>query len=193
LSALRLFFALMPEAAAAARLMEQVAPLVALLQARDVPAENFHATLCFVGEVGPDRVDALRAVAAGIRGIRAAVRFDALEVWDKPKILCATAPSEGAAAPAEKLSHDLGESLVAAGFAPDIKPFRAHLTLGRKVNAQVLTDAGLTFPRAIDESLLMTADRFVLMSSRRDGDRSIYSVVDSWLLDARETQCFEEK
>jgi 2'-5' RNA ligase len=193
LSALRLFFALMPEPAAATRLMEQVAPLVEQLRARVVPADNFHATLCFVGAVEADKLDALREVAAHVRGERAALRFDTLEVWDKPKILCATAANDGAAAPAEKLARDLGAALVAAGFTPDIKPFRAHLTLGRKVSAQVLTDAGLVFPRALDESLLMSADKFVLMSSRRDGDRSIYSVVDSWLLDARETQCFEEK
>jgi len=190
---LRLFFALVPEAGQAAHLVAQAAPFVARLQAQTVPAENLHATLCFIGAVEEDKLPALRAVAAALRAGRATLCFDTLEIWEKPKILCATAPAGAAAAPAEALARDLGVALVAAGFTPDIKPFRAHFTLGRKVNAAQAGEAGIDFPRPLDESLLLRADRFALMSSRREGERSIYSVVDSWLLDARETQCFEEK
>jgi RNA 2',3'-cyclic 3'-phosphodiesterase len=191
--ALRLFFALVPEAGPAAELVAQVAPFVAQLQARAVPAENLHATLCFVGAVEEEKLAALRAVAADVRGRRATLCFDTLEIWEKPKILCATAAGCGQAAPAEQLAHDLGVALVAAGFSPDIKPFRAHFTLGRKVSAVLAAELGAVFPRPLDKSLLLQADRFALMSSRREDERSIYSVVDSWLLDARETQCFEEK
>jgi 2'-5' RNA ligase len=191
--ALRLFFALVPQPARAAALVAQVAPLVAQLQARAVPSENLHATLCFVGAVEDDKLAALRAVAAGVRGGRATLRFETLEIWEKPKILCATAAVAPQAAPAQQLADDLGAALVAAGFSPDIKPFRAHLTLGRKVSAASAADAGGIFPRPLDESLSLSVDRFALMSSRREGERSIYSVVDSWLLDAPETQCFEEK
>lgn len=190
---LRLFFALVPEAGQAAQLVAQAAPYVARLQAQAVPAENLHATLCFIGAVEEDKLPALRAVAAARRAGRARLCFDTLEIWEKPKILCATASASGADAPAETLARDLGMALLAAGFAPDVKPFRAHFTLGRKVSAALAAEAGALFPRPLDESLLLRADRFALMSSRREGERSIYSVVDSWLLDARETQCFEEK
>ena len=57
-----------------------------------VPAENLHATLCFIGAVEDEKLDALRAAAASIRGRPATLRFDALEYWETPKILCATAP-----------------------------------------------------------------------------------------------------
>jgi 2'-5' RNA ligase len=190
---LRLFFALLPEPAAAAGLVAQVAPVVARLQGQAVPAENLHATLCFVGAVEEEKLAALCAIAAAVRGARATLRFDTLEIWETPKILCATATGADAAAPAEELARDLGAALTAAGFTPDIKSFRAHLTLGRKVNAALAVEAGVAFPQPLDESLLLRAERFALMSSRREGDRSIYSVVDSWLLDARETQCFEQK
>jgi 2'-5' RNA ligase len=191
--ALRLFFALVPDSGQAAALVAQVEPLIAQLNARAVPAENLHATVCFVGAVGEERLAALCAVAAGVRGGCATLKFDTLEVWETPKILCATAAVDSAAAPAEKLARDLMAALVAAEFSPDDKPFRPHLTLARKASATVSAETGSGFPRTLDESLLLRADRFALMSSRREGDRSIYSVVDSWLLDARETQCFEEK
>jgi RNA 2',3'-cyclic 3'-phosphodiesterase len=191
--ALRLFFALVPEAAHAIELVERAAPFVAQLQARPVPAENLHATLCFVGAVEEERLDALRVVAAGIRGGRVTLKFDTLEIWERPKILCATAAGGPDTSPAEQLAGDLGAALLAAGFSPDIKPLRAHFTLGRKVKAVAVAETGGGFPRPLDEPLLLRADRFALMSSRREGDRSIYSVVDTWLLDARETQCFEQK
>lgn len=189
----RLFFALVPEAGQAAKLVAQAAPFVARLQAQAVPAENLHATLCFIGAVEEEKLAALRTVAAGVRGGLATLRFDTLEIWETPKILCATATGGSEAVPAEELARDLGVALVAAGFSPDIKPFRAHFTLGRKVAAALAAEAGAVFPQPLDESLLLRADRFALMSSRREGEQSIYSVVDSWLLDARETQCFEEK
>jgi 2'-5' RNA ligase len=180
---LRLFFALVPEPGASAALVARVAPLVAQLQAQPVPAQNLHATLCFVGAIEPGRLDALRAVAAQLRGEPATLIFDTLEVWETPKILCAIAGIGGAAAPAANLAQKIGETIVAADFSPDIKPFRPHLTLGRKVNVALAGDA---WPRALEETLVLRAERFALMESRRTEAGSLYSVVDSWPLDKKE-------
>jgi len=175
---LRLFFALQPSLAQNAVLTAYVAPLVAQLEARTVPAQNLHATLCFIGAVEEDRVDALRAAAASIRGRPARLRFDALEYWETPKILCATASRDSSEA--SELAIALGEAAVAAGFAPDIKPFRAHLTLARKIAAA--RAAMVPLPLPIEPPMVMRADKFSLMSSRREGEISIYSAVDSWAL-----------
>jgi len=188
---MRLFFALVPRAQPAAVLVAEAAPLVAQLLAQPVPAENLHATLCFVGVVESEKLDALRAVAATIRGARATLTFDALEVWEKPKILCATAGIGGDARHAVDLAQSLGDAIIAAGFSPDIKPFRPHFTLGRKVRGELA--AGLEWPRPLASPLVMRADRFALMESRRTEAGSLYSVVDSWVLDSRETQYFAEK
>ena len=175
---LRLFFALQPSLAQNAALSAYVAPLVAQLEGRGVPAENLHATLCFIGNVEEERLDALRAAAASIRGRPVRLRFDALEYWETPKVLCATSSRDSSEA--SELSIALGEAAVAAGFAPDIKPFRAHLTLARKIAAAQAATVPLPLP--LEPSMVMRADKFVLMSSRREGDRSIYSAVDSWPL-----------
>jgi 2'-5' RNA ligase len=174
----RLFFALQPTLAQSTVLTAYVAPLVAQLGAREVPAQNLHATLCFIGAVEDERVDALRAAAASIRGRPVQLRFDALEYWETPKVLCATSSRDSSSA--AELSIALGEAAVAAGFSPDIKPFRAHLTLARKIAATQAATVPLPLP--LVRPMVMSADKFVLLSSRREGSVSIYSAVDCWPL-----------
>jgi len=179
---LRLFFALRPTAEQGARLMETALPLLTALQTPPAPVSNLHATLSFVGAVAPERLDALRAAAAGIRAQRCELEFDVFEYWDKPRILCAAASRESAEASA--LAVALRDAAIAAGFAPDIKPFRAHLTLGRKIPAA--SAEKFVWPQRIWPGFVVRGDHFALMQSRRDGSQSIYSVVDEWPLYEKE-------
>jgi RNA 2',3'-cyclic 3'-phosphodiesterase len=176
----RLFFALQPTPEQNVALITQVAPLFAKSGSPSPPqpvrAANLHATLCFIGAIEPERLDALRAVASVVRGRRVTLCFDKLEHWETPKILCATASE--ASDSADQLSAALGEAAIAAGFTPDIKPFRAHLTLARKVSG----DLSAAFPQSLVPPTILRCDRFVLMESRREESGSIYSAVDSWPL-----------
>ncbi len=174
----RLFFALQPTPEQSATLVAQVAPLAAHLGALASPPENLHATLCFIGAVDPDRLDALRAAAISLRGRPVRLSFDALEYWEGPKILCATASRDSSSA--TELSIALGEAAVAAGFTPDIKPFRAHLTLARKISAAKA--ATVPWPLPLEPPTVMRAGGFSLMESRRSDAGSIYSAVDYWPL-----------
>jgi len=97
-------------------------------------------------------------------------------------VVCATAADTPAAAPARVLAEHLAEATLAAGFAPDVKPFRVHLTLARKVQAAIAAEC--EWPRALEPSLTVRCDRFALMQSQRGETSSIYSVVNSWALDA---------
>ncbi|HUQ10989.1 MAG TPA: RNA 2',3'-cyclic phosphodiesterase [Steroidobacteraceae bacterium] len=179
---LRLFFALQPSPGLGAGLLESSAPLLTQLQVPAVPAGNLHATLCFVGAVAPERLDALRAAAATVRCAPVTLDFDAYDFWDKPRVLCACVSRESVAAIA--LSEALRDASIAAGFAPDAKPFRAHLTLARKISP---TEAEkISWPQKISPGFVVRCDRFVLMESRREEHGSIYSVVDEWPLYAKE-------
>jgi 2'-5' RNA ligase len=171
---LRLFFALQPKAEQNIALTAQVAPLIVGAQA--VRAENLHATLCFIGALEPEKLDGLRAAAATVRSRHVELRFDTLEHWDGPRVVCATTTEESESARA--LAVALGEAAIAAGFSPDIKPFRAHLTLARKVSR----DLSVVFPQSLMPPTILRCDRFVLMESRRGESGSIYSAVDSWAL-----------
>jgi len=181
---LRLFFALTPTAAQSAELIERVGPLVEKLRAQRVSPENLHATLCFIGSVAAEKLAQLQDIAAKLRGGRTTLRFDALEHWQKARVLCATA-ADTSAAPARALASQLASSATAAGFSPDQKPFRPHLTLARKVHPARAT--ACDWPRALTPTFIVDCDRFVLMESRRGESGSIYSVVDSWPLYADDT------
>lgn len=182
---LRLFFALQPRPEQSASLVERVTPLVARLDAQRVPAENLHATLCFIGAVAPEQLQRLQSVAASVRGRHASLRFDTLEHWEKPRVLCATAAENSGSAPARGLAEALAAAAIEAGFTPDVKPFRAHLTLARKVHPALAVPCEL--PQPLTPPLLVHCDRFVLMESRRGESGSIYSAVDSWPLYADDT------
>jgi len=144
---LRLFFALQPPPEQNTALTTQVAPLI--VGAQPVRAENLHATLCFIGALDPERLDGLRAVAATVHARRVELRFDTLEHWDGPRIVCATTSEESDSA--RDLAATLGEATIAAGFTPDIKPFRAHLTLARKVSR----DLSVVFPQPLTPSTIV--------------------------------------
>lgn len=171
---LRLFFAVRPTLDQSVALTTQIAPLIA--GAQPVPAENLHATLCFIGAIEEGRLDSLRSAAAGLRGRRGTLCFDSLEYWKQPKVLCATASTESP--PVAQLAVAIGDAAVAAGFSPDVKPFRAHLTLARKFCG----DLSVGFPQPLAPPTLVSCEEFVLMESRRGEGGSIYSAVDSWSL-----------
>jgi 2'-5' RNA ligase len=178
---LRLFFALIPDSTQKAELAERAAPLVTSLQAQTVPLENLHVTLAFIGPVAAEKLSQLRDIAAGIRAPHATLCFDALEHWEKPHVLCATASDSRVGAAASVLAERLGSASAAAGFSSDNKPFRAHLTLARKVHGAAA--AQCEWPRALTPPLIVYFDRFALMQSSRGEAGSIYSVVESWPLD----------
>ena len=177
---LRLFFALQPSIEQNTGLVDRVTPLVGLLEAQRVPAANVHATLCFMGAVAEEKLGVLQSVAAAIRGRASALCFDALEHWPKPKVLCATACEDSESAAARTLAERISTSVFEAGFSPDIKPFRAHLTLARKVHA--VRAAECEWPRALTPPVSVRCDRFMLMRSDPGESGSIYSVVAEWPL-----------
>ncbi len=105
----RYFLALVPDAAARARLDA----LAQLSGAGAVPAGELHLTLVFIGALG------VRSEAEVLQAIGPVVG---------PRVLCAL--TGGARGPA-RLVSSLRERLMTAGFAVDTRPFRAHVTLAR--------------------------------------------------------------
>jgi 2'-5' RNA ligase len=174
----RLFFALQPEPELSEALTARTAPVALELRGTPVPSTNLHATLTFLGAVPEDRLDELRAVASGIRGAPGGIVFDTLEIWEEPRVLVLTASHHPIAAAA--LATALRDAALAQGFAPDIKDFRPHLTLARKID---LAEARKrSWPRDFSPGFVVRYERFALMESSRDEHGSIYSVVETWPL-----------
>jgi 2'-5' RNA ligase len=151
---------------------------------RPVPAENLHVTLAFLGSVAQRRLPELAEVAAAggaaepesgngsSREEPLELAFDHLEYWRPAQLLCASpaAPSTRAAALAGRLQARLTEH----GFAPDLKPFRAHVTVVRKV-----VRPG---PVGKMQPVLWRFAELALVESRTLREGSLYSVVESYPL-----------
>jgi 2'-5' RNA ligase len=170
----RLFFALWPSD----WLRSALAPRIRALQPADVGRpqrpDQWHATLEFLGPVPASRVAAARAAAAQVRAAPCQVKFDAVEYWRRPEVLCLVA--RVAPPPLDDLVRQLRAALAARGFEPESRPFRAHLTLARKVSHPV--------ELAPFEPLCWPVAEFALVESITDRSGSVYTPLESWPLRA---------
>ena len=142
------------------------------LDARRVPAANYHMTLAFAGEVSHAQAAALRTVGAAARLPAFEVCFEACEYWQRPAVVVAAASS----CPPSLLT--LHRRLLAEfdrlGLPGDPVPFRAHVTVARKVTQAPVLPA---------MSQLCWSVRAVhLVHSARSTQASVYTVVDTWPL-----------
>jgi RNA 2',3'-cyclic 3'-phosphodiesterase len=176
---LRLFFALLPDAATRERIAAAADALPLVPPARIVPRENFHLTLAFVGDIPASRVPVLVEIGRAQRIERFSLRFDRYEHWPEPAVLVAAA---GTFPPAlERLWRQLHRELAKHHWAPDPERLRPHVTLARKVLQAPVFKAMSLFDWPIPD--------FSLMCSDSSGAASAYTVVDTWSLldDASET------
>jgi RNA 2',3'-cyclic 3'-phosphodiesterase len=132
---LRLFWALEIGAAARARAAGVAAALREACgrDVRWVREESLHVTLRFLGPVDPARVEDLaREVGRAMRGVApfAARLADVLLFPSprRPRVIALGLEPEG---PLTALAAAVERGAVAAGFAPEERAFRPHLTLGR--------------------------------------------------------------
>jgi 2'-5' RNA ligase len=173
----RLFFALWATAEERRALSAAAAAAVGTSGGRAVPEENLHVTLAFLGQVPAARTTELAALAhrvgtnGALAGTPLVLQFERLAYWHAPQILVALSTAGAAAA---ALAAALQREASAAGFLPDLKPFRAHVTVARKV-----THAAASTPLP---SVSWKCAEFVLVESRTIATGSIYSVLESYLL-----------
>ncbi len=173
----RLFFALWPDAAARAALAAATREAVSASAASAVPPQNLHATLAFLGSVPERRIAELEGLARRVAQsfvpqCPVMLQFDELAHWGGPKIHFALCAVESPAACS--LAQLLKTETEAAGFAPDLNPFHAHVTVARKVDRA----PGVAMTRALQWRF----DAFALIESRTAADGAAYSVRQSYLL-----------
>ncbi len=129
----RLFFALWPEPHWAESLLQGAAAVIGRLAVRPVSHVDLHLTLCFLGDVGEAQfAELIQGVAAlPLQDFR--LQIDTLECWPQAGVLVAVAAPAPPAAIA--LVMALRELARGCDLAPEVRPFRAHLTLVRRLAA----------------------------------------------------------
>jgi len=99
---------------------------------RWVHDEGLHATIKFLGTIAPAQLDAVRRIltplvsevvpfTAAVRGLGV---FPSLK---RPRVVWVGLHSDGLA----RLAELVQQGIEPLGFAPEARPFRAHITLGR--------------------------------------------------------------
>jgi RNA 2',3'-cyclic 3'-phosphodiesterase len=173
---LRLFLAFWPDDRQRAQLSDSLRGILDGGRFRAVPIENLHVTIVFVGSIAqtalPELIRSVDSIAQQ-KPLRAPVclAFDRIEYWRKAGVLCATAPPSEVAA---RLAARWKSQLASCGFSPDEKPFRPHVTLGRKVTRPIRA-------RPIDPVRWCFGDA-VLMASTTAAAGSSYSILQRWPL-----------
>ena len=130
----RLFVALeLPDAARDALALWQADAVAAVHGLRPVRSEDLHATLCFLGsrpEAEIDQIAAACGVAAGEPVVESAFGSAVWLPARRPRVLAvALSDPDGACA---RLQGALSSALVAGGwYAPESRPFLAHVTVAR--------------------------------------------------------------
>lgn len=174
----RLFFAALPTQAQREAFAHATHKALSHCEGRPVPVASLHLTLLFLGSVPRPRISEVSQIARQIAGQASGpleLTFDHLEHWPRPQVLCAAGSTP--CPKAADLVLQLRNHTQKCGFLPDLKPFREHVTVARKV----------THPTAVGplEPVRWIVGELSLMSSRTDSRGPLYSVVESYPLDGR--------
>ena len=166
----RLFFALWPDAGLRRELEHRLPPLTAHVEGRPQRSDQWHVTLEFLGAVSPDRQPAVWSAADAVAMEPLELHFDAIDHWRKPQVYCLVATESPPAA--TELVSSLRAALAHAGFTPEAREYRPHVTLARKVRQ---ARRGPLVP-----PLAWPADRFALVRSVTDPTGSRYEPLRWW-------------
>jgi 2'-5' RNA ligase len=166
----RLFFALWPDPALRQALRARIDRVAASFDGKPQRPEQWHVTLEFLGQVPHERQILLRAAADRVRRSPVAIEFDRVEHWRKPQVVCLVASRVpvGLAALVTQLRAELAQE----GFAVEARPFRAHVTLARKVRSAA--------DSLLDPPFLWRTDGFALVRSVTDPAGSRYELLHWW-------------
>jgi RNA 2',3'-cyclic 3'-phosphodiesterase len=168
----RLFFALWPDDAARTCLADAVRDLVPQGTGRPQRPDQWHVTLEFLGDIPESRLPAVLEAAAAASGgaLACELEFDRLEHWQRPEVLCLAARS--IPEPLAALVQSLRSELRLRGFTPEARPFKAHVTLARRVARPP--------PPARVEPLRWPVRGLSLVQSLADRSGSRYVQIAAW-------------
>lgn len=166
----RLFFALLPDAAAINEIIaiQQQLPADKL---RLYSAENLHQTLVFLGEFAEPKLMDLISACNTVQIPPISMQFTTLTYWQQPKVLCLL--SETVSPALSALVNALQEIVSQFDVPADNRPYRPHITLARKASEAVSLNI---------QPICFSANEFVLMQSVSSENGPLYQPLYRWPL-----------
>jgi 2'-5' RNA ligase len=173
-AALRVFFALWPDAPLRAALAELASEVARTTRGRPTAPGNVHLTLAFLGAQSADRIGVLRALAERVGGSPFAVALDEIGSFPRAGIawLGASAPQAQLVALQERLTRGLREH----GFVVDERPYAPHLTLARRARGSIR--------RSLPNPIHWRVTSFALVASETGRSGPVYRTIAEWPLAA---------
>ncbi len=168
----RLFFALWPDNDTRQALARLATTRLPRANGRPVAARNLHLTLAFLGPVDGGLRECAERAAASLSAPTFVLEFRRTGYWPRPRVLW-TAPERTPAA-LTGLAGMLRSALVACGHEPESGPFRAHVTLARKVRGPL--------GEAAHGSIRWPVSEFRLVESQTLARGARYRPLQSWSL-----------
>ncbi len=138
---------------------------------RFVPEDSFHITLHFIGESG-DLSGAAASMREAARGMRPfTLHLGKYTSFARGSARTSVVEVKGELKELNALHESLESALYDNGFSRDMKRFTPHITLGRNVEHDELTDAEM---KALSPNASMTVFGITLFESVRQEGRMVY-------------------
>jgi len=168
----RLFFALWPDEAMRQQIKRSSKTLLRHGGGRPVNPENIHFTLAFLGNIDDQQRECVEQVANQVHLSPFEFTIDVAGHWSKPRVLW-IGPGEMPEV-LVTLASELRDGAIACGIEMDMRPYRAHMTLMRKV-ARAREDMSI-------HPFAWKAHSFVLVKSVTHQEGVKYEVIREWSL-----------
>ena len=167
----RLFFALLPPSDVASALHE-TARRCLTGAGQPIPSPNLHLTLQFLGSLDASGGAAAARAGAGLRAPSFTLVLDELGCFERARVAWSgpTRPPPALLG----LVRSLGTALDGNGLAMDPRPFRAHVTLARKIDKP--------FRATPHRPIEWLVDEFALVRSVNLGSGVRYQAIERWPL-----------
>ncbi|WP_411726629.1 RNA 2',3'-cyclic phosphodiesterase [Methyloglobulus sp.] len=165
----RLFFALWPDD----MIRQQCVKITRAInngKIRPVNPANLHVTLLFLGNITTDKEIAFREEVAIIPVPKITLRFDHLNFWKKPGVLCLTATDNSPKLMA--LVDNLAIVARKLDIPIDERPFKPHVTLAKKAKEPMTLEF---------EPIIWHSKSFCLVESCPLSNGVEYRIIEQWV------------
>ena len=169
----RIFFALWPDDKVRQNIVA-LFPRFDLVPTRSrfLSPGNIHLTLHFIGNSSFEEMACLRQRAIRVAGKSFVIEIDCQGYFSKPRLLWLGSRQVPQAM--FQLQTQLGQQLLPCGYIPELRPFKPHVTIARKLAAA---------PKQVEfETISWKVDRFVLVQSTPIPGGVQYRVIDEFPL-----------